>query len=130
MRITESTIRRIIREEARRVLGETETRFNRNAESEVYSGNAKTPSITTSNLGTVVTAIKVMGNEELAKIVFNKGGRDDNDKVTLQPIDGRYQEFNVYIGNDTDTMPLNAGKGYISVAALQRVGISIERRRD
>jgi len=128
MRINESTIRRIIREEARRVLGET--RFERDAESEVYGGNVKKPLNTTSNLGTVVTAIKVMGDEELAKIVFNRGGRDDRDKVTLVPTDGMYQEFNVHLGNDTDNRPLNAGKGHISVAALQRVGISIKRRHD
>jgi len=110
------------------VLGET--RFERDAESEVYGGNVKKPLNTTSNLGTVVTAIKVMGDEELARIVFNRGGRDDGDKVTLVPTDGRYQEFNVYIGNDTDTMPLNGGKGHIKVTALERVGIKIARRHD
>jgi len=127
MRINESTIRRIIREEARRVL--VETRFDRDAESEVYGGNVKKPSVTTASLGSVVDAIKIMGEEELAKIVFNRGGRDAREKVTLQPTDGRYLEFNVYLGDDTDTWPLNGGKGHIKVAALERVGIIITRRQ-
>jgi len=128
MGINESTIRRIIREEARRVLGET--RFERDAESEVYGGNVKKPSVTTASLGSVVNAIKIMGDEELARIVFNDGGRNDHAKTTLIPTDGRYQEFNVHRGDDTDTWPLNGGKGHIKVTALERAGIKITRRHD
>ena len=122
MRISESRIRQIIREEAQRALRES-----------FHGGdsNYKRPrwATTWSSLSQVAGALRAAGNKELADIV-SRASSDPHAKVTLQPVDPNYERFNIYLGDNTDTWPVNGGKGFVHAEELENVGVHIRRSRD
>ena len=126
MRITESGLRRIVREEIIRESVRSGTLAPREARRLLREADAKS---TITGIGSVVSALRAAGNKELADIIAKKDDGSGAIRVTLKPTDSTYKDFNVYLGSDTDTMPLNAGKGFVTFDALMKATppITIEK---
>jgi len=110
MKITETQIRQVIKEEIKKVLSEN------------FAGAKNT----IGSISAVIQGLTLTGeNPELVKALKQAAGTDSHAKVTLEPWDVGYQKFNVYLGDNTNTSPINSGMGPVSKEALNKGNLRV-----